>query len=264
MIDNAINVAIGDIIKNRFVPSTQMNQDGTQDLKGFQRTNTIREELRTLVKSTMLVASSITTFRSTQTILNADITNATSDGTDQGSPCTDFSYYTLFEIELSNGEKLYPIETTQEKLDFMIKDPYQRPTLEAPSRTYFIENATGYKFYIGPLDALTIDHVTIYYLSAPVEMYIGQEIVLSASGGVDTICFQETATVKNSSNANISVKIGDVITYTANNSASTVKVVKGYVSMTTIPDMLFDEIAKVAAGHLLMIVGRSAQLNNQG
>ena len=252
-VDNAINIAINEIVKNRFEPSiTNGKQQGTIELKGFQRNKTIREELKPLVKH--FHPNSFTN----NIILNSDSTFIT---------ISDYGYYTLFEIKLTgktgtNAENksitVYPIEVIQEKFDMISKDPYERPTIVDPTRTYFTEDSLGYTFFLGDMGNYEVlpTNVKVSYLAIPLTVFYGFETTVGAvTNGTNFIVSQEAGTVYS-----VMQKIGTEIT--SMGAAGTTKVVYGYQS-SDIPDVLFDEIAKIAANILLATIGKSAPQQQQ-
>lgn len=241
-IDSAINIAINDILKDRFKPSIQADsQQKNLELKGFQRTGILRDELRPLVK----ISEPITL--SSSLLATADLP-------------VDFGYHTLFKFTLNNGVNLFAIPTTQEKYDIIMRDPYQRLNNNEANRLYYIEKNEGFEFlYSSWGKARNGDNITstlkVHYIARPVDVFLGYEKSLSAVASGESIVSQETSVVLGAD-----VKLGDVIPYNAGNSANTTKVVTGSVNMS-LPEILFDEVAKLAAQHLSNVVTRTSQVS---
>lgn len=242
-IDNAINIAVNDILINRFKPSIEADtQQKNLELKGFQRSNQLRDELKPLVKVTSAISPS------TNVLVNADLP-------------ADYGYHTLFEWTLTNGMIIYSTPITQEKLDIIQKDPYKRLKDGEAIKIYHIEQSDGFRFISSSwgksrAGATITGTVKVYYLAKPTDVFYGFEKLLSAVGvGVTAIVTQETATILATDK-----KIGDEIPYNAGNSTNTCKVVTGYINLA-LPEILFDEVAKLAANHLISIVSRTAQIS---
>lgn len=241
MIDNAINIAIDGIVKNRFIPNSQQTKKGAIELTGFQRTKQIRDELKPLVKSKL-----ITTGFADNILLNAN-----------GDFPADYSYYTLFELTIG-GKKVYPTEITQEELRLLLDDPYIRPFIGEYDKTYFMETNDGFQFYIGNN---TITSIKLYYLSRQTRVFFGFEKPLSdIPNPTPIIISQESCRI-----GSTDYKLGDDKDNNGNILVRPVSITAGEMPILAVmgsissemPEMLFDEIAKNAAEVLLFIVDKT-------
>ena len=232
LVDAAINVAIDSIIKNRFIPNTLNNKEGVLDIRGFERTKNIRDELVPLVKKKEITVSSNTLLFS-----------------DQNFPA-DYAYYTLIELEI-NGTKFYPAEIDQERLRSLKEDPFARPSTDFCDQTYFQELSDGFTFFVG---GSTVSKVTLYYLGKQTTVFYGfEKTLVNITNGKDIIISQNSCTL-----GGVSMNIGTKTTRPASLSTEEQAILAVYDWVdSNMPDVLFDEIAQRAAETLLLTVGKT-------
>lgn len=239
-VDTAINVAVDEIIKDRFIPNTPANKEGILDIKGFERTRLIRNELAPIVKVKENIA----------------ITNNRLLFSNQDFP-TDYSVYTLVEIIISD-KKYYPVEVSQEFMRGLVNDPFSRPSIEPEDMTYFRVTNEGFIFYVGPNN---ISKVNLSYLAKQASVFYGYEKrVVNVTNGQNIIVAQDSCTF-----GTTDYKLGDELVKPnpLQTAEENILVVTGSVNCE-MPDILFDEIAKRAAESLLLTVGKSMNIQQNG
>lgn len=232
-IDSAINIAIDDIIKDRFIPNTPANKNGIMDIKGLERTRLIKNELAPIVK----VKSDIS-INGNRLLFN-----------DQNFP-TDYYVYTSMEIVI-NSNIYNPIEVSQEFLRGLREDPFSRPSISPEDKTYFKVTNEGFTFYVGQN---TITKVNLSYLAKQATVFYGfEKRVVNVTNGAAIIIAQDACTF-----GSTNYKLGDQLVKPGalSTAEENVLVVTDWVN-SEMPDILFEEIAKRAAESLLLTVAKS-------
>lgn len=162
----------------------------------------------------------------------------------------DYNYLALIRIKVS-GVTADPFEITYEQVATVMQDPYSRPSIDMPPRTYHFEANDGYRFLTG--DRGVITEVEFYYLSKPVRVKYGKEVpITQAAQGEIVILGQEQAVITYSG-INKELSYGDEFSVPAGVAPSSTVIVKGTVN-SDMPDSLVREICSRAAKILLVTV----------
>lgn len=162
----------------------------------------------------------------------------------------DYNYLALIRIKIS-GITADPFEITYEQVATVMQDPYSRPSIDMPPRTYQFESNEGYKFLTG--DRGIITDVEFYYLSKPVKVKYGKETTLSEiNAGESIILGQQNAQVTGT-NFNESLFYGDEFIVPAAALPANTVVVENTVN-SDMPDSLVREICSRTAKILLVTV----------
>ena len=220
----AVNDAIQKFINNEFGDIDQKNP------YSFQLTQSIRDNLFTLIKT------------ATPTVTN--LSNRTNDyytiGVSRITNPTD--YYDLISWDTTiDSIQTFARPTTLNELGPLLEDSLKYPTNK---RTYYLEDATGYKFYRGTTGTLT---VSLEYLKTPQPYICGTDGQLINSGaGVLTLGTDYIAT---------EVSVSNLVTYQPGNlfNAGSTTLNSGQVILasntqtTDLPAKTHETIAKMAA-----------------
>lgn len=162
---------------------------------------------------------------------------------------SDYNYYALIRLTVNNM-LVDPFEITYEQKAMIDQDPFLRPSIDYPAKTYHFESNEGFKFEIG--DRGIITNVELFYLSYPVKVKYGKEKVINTvSEGTSVILGQNEVTQND-----VYYEFGDAFTVPATPNPATTIVITGTVN-SDMPESLVNEIAKRAAKNLLLIVERS-------
>lgn len=163
----------------------------------------------------------------------------------------DYNYLSMLRITV-NGIVADPFEITYEQVATVMQDPYSRPSIDMPPRTYHFESNDGYQFITG--DRGIITEVEMYYLSKPVKVFYGKEKTFApVPAGSRVILGQERVLLKNGANAYGEFGYGDYIITPANPSPQTTVVVTDTIN-SDMPESLVREIVSEAAKILLVTV----------
>jgi hypothetical protein len=163
----------------------------------------------------------------------------------------EYGYYALLRLTI-NGVKVDPFEITYEQLAMVMQDPFMRPSIDFPPRTYHFESKDGFKFIYG--DRGVVTDVELFYLSRPLRVKYGKERLLSSlSQGTDVILGQEEAVIV-AGGVTYEYSYGDEFTVPASiTSGSDASVVVGTVN-SDLPETLVREVVSEAAKILLVTV----------
>lgn len=222
--DDAINVAILDIVKDRIGNVKQLGKPYS-----IQSSQVLREELYTLIKM------SPNLYTPTQI--------ASSVGYLENYPPDHYLLLNLFAT--INGKEYVCYPTNNNEYDQLIKDPFKRARLSYPDKVYNIESSDGQKIIWG--ESAILNEIKMQYLSKPVEVSSGVEI---KSGAVIPIGTQLISTSDKTVHLNVTYPTG--VAFTVQSSASSLtsgSAVYNYVNQNT-AIMLEEEIAKASAAIL--------------
>jgi hypothetical protein len=157
-IDNALNVALNDIVEQKYEGS-RANTKGDS----FQRTQKIRDELSKIVKmSDSSVGGSITLTNSTGFSLIP-----------VASFPTDYKYLLAIALYNTAGTKYNCWPLTYDRINIIDSNPFRKPRLGPIPKQYYIESNLGIKMLHVIVPAP--DKVVIYYLARPVQFHYGLE-----------------------------------------------------------------------------------------
>lgn len=221
----AVNDAIQKFINDRF-GDIEHNNPYT-----FEFTQAIRDELFTLIKT------------ATPTVTN--LSNKVNDYYTIGVSRITYpsDYYDLISWTTTiDSVETFARPTTYNELGPLCEDSLKYPTNK---RTYYLEDATGYKFYRGTTGTLT---VSIEYLKTPATFSLGIDSNL-IDEGVGVLTAGETYIATEISVHNlITYKPGDTFTVVAQTTLTSGQVILASNTTTCdLPAKTHETIAKMAA-----------------
>jgi hypothetical protein len=230
-IDNAINVAMNDLVEEKYYP-TRIAHSGDS----FQRSQRTRDELSALVKES---DSSVT----------GQITLANYTGYSI-IPITSFpvGYKYLLAIALYNASgtryNCWPI--TYDRINVIDLNPYRRPRLTPIPKQYYNESNIGIKVIhaIVPAPAKAV----IHYLAAPIQWQLGPDYPGSLDNDWQLIVTSEICVYNG-----VTYLRGDLITIAGELFIDSGTVVKVFVN-SNINVSLHEEIARKACINLLLSI----------
>ena len=226
----AVNDAIKKFIDDRFGDKENKNP------YSFEFTQVVRDELFTLIK------------QGTPTVTN--LANRTNDyytiGISRITNPTD--YYDLISWDTTiDGIQTFARPTIYNELGPLLEDSLKYPTNK---RTYYLEDATGYRFYKGTTGTLTVN---IEYVKTPATFSMGTDNQLISPGnnlifGLDYIAVEESV------NNLITYQPGQLFTAGAINLVSGQVILASNTTTTDLPNKVHEIIAKMAADILSGVV----------
>lgn len=219
----AINDAIKKFIDDRFGDEQERNP------YSFEFSQQIRDDLFTLIK------------QGTPTVTN--LANRTNDYYSIGvSRITNpIDYYTLISWDTTiDGIQTFARPTSYNQLSPLLEDSLKYPTNK---RTYYLEDATGYRFYKATTGTLTVN---MEYIKTPATYSMGADDQLIGTGNNLTIGVNYIAT-EISVNNTVTYQPGTLFTAGATNLVSGQVILASNTTTTDLPDKVHEIIAKMAA-----------------
>lgn len=228
----AVNDAIKKFIDDRF------GDEANRNPYSFQFIQQDRDDLYTLIKSAT----------PTVTNLTAITTDYYTTGVSRITNPTD--YYTLISWNTTvAGIQTFARPITYNELGPLLEDSLKYPTNK---RTYYLEDATGYKFYRGTTGTMTVG---IEYIKTPATYSMGTDAQLIDAGvGVLTIGLSYIATEVSVQNS-VTYQPGTQFTAAVSTTLTSGQVILASNTTTCdLPDKVHEIIAKMAADILSGVV----------
>jgi len=227
--------AVNDAIK-KFIDYNFGDADG-RNPNSFEFTQQQRDNLYTLIKPATL----------TVTALSNIVTDYGSTGVSRITNPTD--YYDLISWTATiAGLTTFAQPTSYGALIPLLEDSLKQPTNKHP---YYLEDATGYKFYKGITGTLAVD---INYIKTPATYSMGSDNQLIDAGiGVLTANANYIAT-EVSVNLGVTFQPGDLFTASSTTLTSGQVILASNTTTCDLPDKVHEIIAKMAADILSGVV----------
>lgn len=209
----------------------------------FQLTQSIRNNLRTLIKTAVISPTNGTVVTNKYYSITPSHINLPVD------------YYDFVTLNnLIDGFTDYSRPTTYNEKGPLFKDSYRHPT---NIKTYFNEDATGLLIYRGVGGTFTSS--TLEYIRTPVDFTIGTEAnLINAGVGVLNNGLSYIATEISVQNS-ITYSIGTMFTAVGTNLTSGQVILTSLVSPIDLPEKVHSDICKSVAQTLLLISGNLPQ-----
>lgn len=228
-IDKAVNDAIVIAVQSRME-----NQDKPYNFDVIQK---IRTDLQTLIKDSSLTCVDGTAITTT---LGSFIPTAATNPTD---------FYQFIGIRTTiSGITTYARPTEYNQLMPLLEDTYRKPS---NSKTYYLENSTGYTIYRGNSGTIT---AVMTYIKTPNTFTIGNETQWVSTGGTLTNAASYIA-LETSVYAGTTYQSGATITGTGAALTSGKVILASNTTPIDLPAEMHEQIAKMASDILMKSIG---------
>jgi len=228
----AVNDAIRKFIDDKFGDEEEKNP------YSFQFTQQVRDDLFTLIKSAT----------PTVTNLTAITTDYGTTGVSRITNPTD--YYDLISWTTTiDGITTFARPTSLNALMPLLEDSLKQPTNK---RTYYLEDATGYKFYRGTTGTLTVG---IEYIKTPATYSMGSDGQLINAGVGVVVVGQSYIATEVSVQNGVTYQPGTQFTAAVSTTLTSGQVILASNTTTCdLPEKVHEIIAKMAADILSGVV----------
>src|SRR6478609_10706945 len=227
-----VNKAMNDSIMKKVDSITDTAK--VNEMNGIDRVQKFRDELYTLIKSSVSVPTTITTINGEVTINHINFP-------------VDYQTFAGLSVVI-DGSQRFSRDTTYNEIGPMLQCSYRKPNNK---KTYYLEDSTGLKIYRGITGAITSAELT--YIKQPQTFYMGNE--------TDEIDPGPTVLALNTNYTAIEESVYNGVTYIPGSSFTTNGVLQALASgqvilssilvNTDLPEKCHDELAKMASEILL-------------
>lgn len=221
----AVNDAIKKFIDDRFGDLNEKNP------YSFELTQQVRDDLFTLIKSATPTVTSLTSITTDYGTTGVNrITNPT-------------DYYELISWSTTiDGITTFAQPTTYNALIPLLEDSLKQPTNKYP---YYLEDATGYKFYRGTTGTLVVG---IDYIKVPATYSMGADNQLINFGAGVLVVGQSYIATELSVQNGVTYQVGTQFTAAVTTTLTSGQVILASNTTTCdLPDKVHEIIAKMAA-----------------
>lgn len=234
----SINTAIENIVDDRITAGKSQDQEKT----GFEVTQRLKDQLRTLVKRSDDINAVSSNFGN-QTISSIPLTSIADHRHTIGLRC------------FISGKWYWTAPLDHETAQTIHDDPFSRPSIIAPPRIYRLENQTGCEVHFGDIGQLTKGYYE--YIKNPQKVSLGTlKDTGNLSGGISLIALTP-ATIQVAPLGN-TIELDEGQEYIT---AGTTTLISGTIVInytnSDLPISLHEEIAQRAASILSVSIGKS-------